>query len=311
MRKFLSIAFGLVISSVILAQKGKDNKIPAFGKVDKSELELKECDFDKKAEAMVLFDRGELSCVISGAGVYTDIEQHVRIKILSDKGKDKADIHIPFHSWAGDESIKDLVAQTYNLDASGNIVVTKVDKKLIYEKKLDKRFSEKVFTFPDVKVGSVLEYKYIRTNTGLVNWTFQSSIPVKYSEFVVDFPAEIEIRSTPKCSRPYEKKFEETTTRTTQFFAMRDVPALRDEPYILNDEDYLERIETRTVAYNIEGRRTSLSVTWPMVIKALMQDEDFGVQLKKEIPRTAELDAELKNLSDPYVKMKTIHNYVK
>ena len=42
-----------------------------------------------------------------------------------------------------------------------------------------------------------------------------------------------------------------------------------------------------------------------------MQDEDFGLQLKKEIPRTAELDAELKTLKSSYEKMAFIHKYVK
>jgi hypothetical protein len=117
--------------------KGKDSNIPAFGKVEKAELEMKECDFDKNAEAMVIFDKGEL-VYIDGI----DLVRHVRIKILTDKGKDKADIHIPFISWKNDEEIKDLSAQVYNLDATGNIVVTKVDKKQIFEKQINKRISE-------------------------------------------------------------------------------------------------------------------------------------------------------------------------
>ena len=48
-------AFALCVS-VAHAQKSKD--IPAFGKIDKSEIELKECEFDKNAEAVVLFKTG-------------------------------------------------------------------------------------------------------------------------------------------------------------------------------------------------------------------------------------------------------------
>jgi hypothetical protein len=43
----------------------------------------------------------------------------------------------------------------------------------------------------------------------------------------------------------------------------------------------------------------------------LMEDEDFGLQIKKEIPRTADLDAELKPVNDPYTRMKIIYRYVK
>jgi hypothetical protein len=42
-----------------------------------------------------------------------------------------------------------------------------------------------------------------------------------------------------------------------------------------------------------------------------MEDEDFGLQLKKDIPRTADLDAQLKSITDPYLKMKLIHSYVR
>jgi hypothetical protein len=43
----------------------------------------------------------------------------------------------------------------------------------------------------------------------------------------------------------------------------------------------------------------------------LMDDEDFGAQLKKEIPRTSDLDEKLKNVKDPYMKMVIIHQYVR
>jgi hypothetical protein len=39
--------------------------------------------------------------------------------------------------------------------------------------------------------------------------------------------------------------------------------------------------------------------TWPGIIKELMEDEDFGLQLKKNIPRTSDLDALLKDVNDP------------
>ena len=55
----------------------------------------------------------------------------------------------------------------------------------------------------------------------------------------------------------------------------------------------------------------SIVVNWLQVIRFLMEDEDFGVQIKKEIPRTADLDAQLKNINDPYMRMKIIYEYVK
>src|SRR5258705_7066286 len=310
MKRLLYFSASIIISLSVYGQKNKnkDSNIPAFGQVEKADLEMKECDFDKKAEAMVMFEKGQLDYT-SGFGI--SLDYHTRIKILADKGKDRADIHLRFINWKNDEQIKDISAQVYNLDPSGNIIVTKVDKKQIFEKQINKRDAEKVFTFPDVKPGSIIEYKYTRTNIGMIDWNFQNSIPVKYSEFTFDYPYEVEIAFTPKCYLPYEEKSESSANRKTHFFSMKNVPALRDEPYILNDEDYMQKIETKTIVREVNGLRQSVIVNWLQVIRYLMEDDFFGVQIKKEIPRTADLDAQLKPISNPYSKMKIIYDYVR
>ncbi|THU38069.1 DUF3857 domain-containing protein [Niastella caeni] len=311
MTKLTILIACLAITLSSLAQKGGD--IPGFGKVEKADLEMKTCDFDEKAEAVVLFDVGELYCDLSSMGSSMQLERHVRIKILKDKGKDQADIKIPYYSYRNVEYIKNLSAQTYNLDGAGNIVTTKVEKKLIYEKPIDKYRTEQIFTFPEVKAGSIIEYKWTQAWSGvsLENWYFQRSIPVKYSRYRVDFPSAIEVYATPLCVLPYETKKDTKGTRLLQVYSMKDIPALRDEPYISCDKDYLQRIEFRFLAVNLATRRQSLIKTWPEQIKTLMEDEDFGIQLKRNIPRTADLDEQLKNITDPYRKMAIIHEYVR
>lgn len=312
MRKPITVLSALLLCLQLAAQKNPKD-VPDFGNVEKPDLEMKNCDFDNNAEAMVLFDVAELYCSITHTGVYLDLERHVRIKILKDKGRDQSDIHIKYYSYAGSglETIKNLTAQTYNLDASGNIVVTKVEKKQIFEKKLNKKYSEQVFTFPEVKAGSIIEFKYKHTNTDFVNWYFQRAIPVRYSRYRIDFPNEIEMRAAPLCSLPYDAKRDQKSTREIQHFSMKDIPALRDEPYISSPDDYLQRIEIRPIAINSPLQRINLQRSWPGIVRSLMQDEDFGEQLKRNIPRTADLDEALKPLKDPYSKMVTIHNYVK
>ncbi len=303
----LALTFLLVTCSLI-AQKNKKttDDVPAYGKVDKADLEMKECDFDNKAEALVLIDEAQLDYIF---GVGIEMKRRVRIKILSDKGFDRADIKIRYWSEKNEESIDNLEAQTYNIEG-GNIVTTKVEKKLIYEKKINKKISEKVFTFPEVKAGSIIEYKYKHTGIGLIDWYFQESIPVKYSRFVVDFPNEIEVFISPKCSRNFELKKDNSSTRTVKTYIMQDVPALHDEPYVINSDFYRDRLETKVIALTVSGRRENLVTNWVKVIKNLMEDEDFGIQLKKNIPRTADLDEKLKTITSPYQRMKTIYQYV-
>jgi len=302
---FLPVTLFVTIS--LAAQKNKNNNqdIPPFGKVDKTELEMKECDFDDKAEAVVLIDDAELDYIDD-----VELTRRVRIKILSDKGLDRANIHLAYRSEKNEQDIRGIEAQTYNLDASGNIVVTKVEKSLIYDKKLNKKQKERVFTFPEVKVGSIIEYKYKKTGIGLIDWYFQESIPVKFSHFKLDFPQEVIVSVHPVCSRSYEEKNQTTASRYTKDYVMKNIPAFRDEQYIINEDFYKDRLETKVVALDISGRRENLAVDWIKVIEYLMQDEDFGVQLKKNIPRTADLDEKLKKISDPYSKMKIIYKYV-
>lgn len=312
MTKTLTLIACLAITISSFAQKDKGD-VPAFGKVEKADLEMKECDFDAKAEAVVLFDVGELYCDIASDIPNMQMERHIRIKILKDKGKGEADIHLPYMSYHNIEYIKNLSAQTYNLDGGGNVVTTKVEKKLIYEKPIDKYRTEQIFTFPEVKAGSIIEYKWTQAWSGvsLEHWYFQRSVPVKYSRYRVDFPNEIEVYSTPFCVLPFESKKDSKGPRSITTYSMKNIPALRDEPYISCDKDYLQRVEFRLLALNLPTRRESLVQTWPQQIKNLMEDEDFGVQLKRNIPRTTDLDEQLKNIKDPYHKMVTIHEYVR
>jgi Domain of Unknown Function with PDB structure (DUF3857)/Transglutaminase-like superfamily len=311
MKPLLTLAAAsLLFSFSSKAQKSKD--IPDFGKVDKSEILMKECEFDKHAEAMILFDIGESVCKINYNSLFAETEHHTRIKILTDKGLERANIHIRYRSAGNLKPITHISAQTYNLDAAGNISIAKVEKALIYDKKINKRYSEIIFTFPEVKAGSVIEYKYTDEASLLGDWYFQRTIPVKLSRYITDFSPEIEINSTPYCVLPLDIKKDEKGNSMVNVYTMKDVPALRDEAYISAENDYLQRLETRIIAFDFPGQpRKSMVEPWPKVIKELMDDEDFGMQLKKNIPRTSDLDEMLKKISSPYDKMTTIHNYVR
>lgn len=308
MCKLPGLVFTLLLSLPLIGQIQSEKNISAWGKIEKADLESKDCDFDHNAEAVVLFDAGEL---VSNDLESLEFRRHIRIKILNDKGLNLANIKIPFYKYRMEESIKDLEAQTINLDASGSIVTSEVEQDLFYETKLNKRFSERVFTFPEVKVGSVIEYRYTLVGLAMRNWYFQKSIPVKYSSYKIDVPIEFEVVSSPITSLPFESKKDSAAKRVIQTFSMQNIPALRDEPFITCEDDYLQRIESRLVALTYPRGRVSYRQTWSQIITQLMEDEDFGLQLKKEIHRTADLDTELKTVEKQYEKMLAIHKYVR
>lgn len=314
-------ALTLLCTLIVLLANAQDfKKLPAFGDVTKEELQMTECSFDKGAAAMVIFNEKESFFRINENSLtnpfFKQTDFRVRIKIFNQKGFDNADIKIRYLSYDKSTSIIKFAAQTYNLDASGNIVVTKVDKASVYDKKIDKRSSEKSFAFPDVKPGSIIEYKCTLDNDNNFlgdEWYFQKSIPVKFSRFIVNFPPELVMSVTPHCSMPLQQASSDRKgAGNYKWYTMENIPGLPDEPFMSCREDYLQKMETRVTALDFPGvPRKNLLRSWPGIIKELVDDEDFGRQLKKDIPRTADLDAMLKGMDDPYKKMVTIHNYVR
>lgn len=292
-------------------------KLPKFGEVDKAELQMTECSFDKGAAAMVIFDEAESAFRINfSSPVSPFLEQtdhRVRIKIFNEKGFANANIKIRYPTTDKTVSIIHLNAQTYNLDESGNIVVTKVDKASVFDKAINSRYSEKIFAFPNVKAGSVIEYTYRLDNASRSEWYFQKSIPVKFSRFIIDFPPELIVSVIPYCTMPMEqKKSDREGAGNYSWYAMSNIPGLSDEPFMSCREDYLQRLESKLVAIDFPGiPRRSLLRSWPGIIKEIIEDEDFGKQLNKNLPRTSELEAMIRPVDDEYQKMCIIHKYVR
>ncbi len=314
MRTFLLGCLLLLQATYVSAQK--PTKLPEFGKVDKSDLEMKECSFDKGAEAMVLFTEGESFFRINlnsvSLPIFEQTAMHVRIKIFNKKGFDKANVRIRYPSVRNGVVLKSLSAQTYNLDASGNTVVSKVDKSTIFDKTINSRYNEKIFAFPDVKEGSVIEYKYVLDGYSENSWYFQKDIPVKYSRFIIDFPDELMISVIPSVSLPMARGEKKESVGTYSWYVMENLPALRDEEYMTCREDYLQKLKFKPTALNLPDMpRINLLKTWPGIVRDLMEDEDFGKQLKRNIPRTSDLDAMIVPVTDPYTRMCIIHKYVR
>jgi hypothetical protein len=310
--KQLILVFLFIWAHAAFSQK--NIVVPAFGVVDKADMTMTECDFDRNAEAMVLLDVEEVKCREYAYSVFAEVRRHVRIKILKDKGLEFANIKLPYITYRNAESFGTIAAQTYNLDAACNIVVTKLEKKSIYDKALNKRISEKIFTLPGVKPGSIIEYTYEKdasVGAGLNNWEFQHSIPVRLSRYLLDFPEDIEVSSQSFCTLPFDRENRNEHGDNIHIFTMTDIPALRDEPYISCEDDYLQRIESRVVALNLPSRRINLSYSWPEIVLSLIRDVDFGEQLSKTIPLTGDLEQSLSRVSSPYEKMVRIFDYVR
>jgi hypothetical protein len=82
---------------------------------------------------------------------------YVRLKILTDKGKEYADVELPYEGRSF--SIRAIEGRTIHSDGSVIPFTGKPYDKLL-EKSKTTKYKAKVFTLPDAQVGSILEYRY-------------------------------------------------------------------------------------------------------------------------------------------------------
>ncbi len=323
MRTPVLTVFLLLNCTLIFAQKD----MPSFGKIDKADLLLQDCEFDKDAAAYKLIDYGAVSYVKGKNLFKIQTERRVRIKILKDKGLDNANIKIKYYSRLNYETITDISAITYSLDSAGNVVTTKLEKSAIYRKPVTNRVSEVAFSMPDVKVGSVIEYKYSDSKESigsLDDWYFQDDIPTRLSVYKIIVPSIFKFTNQlvayQKVEQLSNKRPESLATpqgfvqytSDEKTYIIRNVPALRDEPFMGAAKDYLEKVifQLSEIDYG-HGYVEDVRSTWPKLTTELMEDEDFGLQLKKNIPHTKELDDSLKLVKSDYGRMVLVHDYIR
>lgn len=305
--KPLILALSLAIALPAYAQKD----IPSYGKIDKADLTMDSVDFDPGAEACVLIKTGDISFNLSGEATLIT-EYRYRIKVLKDKGVNSADIKIRYYSRNKLEDLTSLSGETYNLDASGNIVKTKLDHSNVYTKQVSKNWSEMVFTMPDVKKGSVFEYKYTKTSKAfwdIDNWEFQTNIPTRYCQLYMTIPQYFDFTYQVRRVLPLQTEHPQDGITV---MTMKNIPGLKDEPYMASEGDYLQRAEFQLASIRVPGEMEhTYRTNWGKLNDELLDDDDFGIQLHKNIPHTDSLDAALNTIKDSTARMAAVFEYVR
>jgi Domain of Unknown Function with PDB structure (DUF3857) len=320
------LAFLFTVSLQLSAQKGQ----PAFGKVDKTDLLMTDCDFDKGADAVVLIDWGNTYYDHSSVGnslFKTVFQRRTRIKILKEKGISQANMEILYYTHNNEERILKLSANTYNISETGKMQTTEVKKSSVYTRKINGYYTKMIIAFPEVKVGSIIEYSYTieRETYGLRNWYFQGNIPVRYSEYQLKIPQIFRFSVLPSVIDSIENKQEiieelisvndrviQTKSLQTNYI-MRNLPGIKVEPFMGSPKDYMQRLEFQmTQIYYDENRVVDLSLKWKDVIKNDLKDhENFGLQLEKNIDVASSLITEANKIHDDEFRMKFIYDQIR
>ncbi|MDH7464517.1 DUF3857 domain-containing protein [Chitinophagaceae bacterium 26-R-25] len=282
---------------------------PAFGIYSQDDINLKKVDFDKQANAVVLFDI---------ARSYYDDEYHLitdhrtRIKILNTKGLDQADIAIDFYSKDDFEYIANINGTTTNFDASGEHS-TKLSSKTVFTKQINAYRSQRRFSMPDVKVGSIIEYSYtsnMKHYGGLDEWVFQKEIPVLKSAYDLTLMPNTEFAYKVLKSKNLPIKIDPRKNSGSIYFEMDNIAGLHDEPYMDSRKNNLQQVTFQLAAYTQFDSKINTFTKWEDVAPELLKQPEFGGQLNKNLSNTDEFIAKTKTLSSALEKVKATYAFV-
>jgi hypothetical protein len=144
------------------------------------------------AGAVVLHDEARIETFGSEENGWSLYSRHRIVKIFDIRGHQYANVAIPYSP--GNE-LEHLQARTISPD--GKIIVVNANN--IYDISLYPNYmlysdqKSKLFTFPAIENGSIVEYKYTIQFEGHNygnSWSFQDKIPVLYSRFEINIPAD-------------------------------------------------------------------------------------------------------------------------
>lgn len=324
----LTAALAAVISAAN-AQASANAQAPAapvgaqaYGKVDVADLAMKNCEFEKDANAEVLFDKGLVYFDMSFNMFY---ERHTRIKIFNDKAKDKGNITIDFNGGNRDESVYGVEAETINL-VDGKPQITKIDKKQIITQAIDEVRSRVTFSMPNVQAGSIIEYKYKEAINTLSppDWDFQDDIPTRYSELTTAFPdfliydtqphnifAKVNVTHTSEGRSTGAGVDAITYNEESTKRVMTDVPSLQDEPYMTSRTDNLSGINFKLSAITYANFNKHYIDSWARLGGYLSDDESFGGQLKRKVNGEEAIITKAKALKNNDAIIASVFNEVK
>ena len=299
-----------------------------YGKIGKDDIMMDHYAPDDSATAVVLFDLGKSHFARTENSFDVVFERTTRIKVLSDAGIKWADVQIPYYQEGGIyEKVYDMEGSTYNFE-DGRLNITALDLTNVYDEKLNERWNVKKFAMPNVKKGSVIEFRYKIYSQYMFNlrdWEFQWEIPVLYSEYEVKMIPFYEytwlLQGTDKFS--YQDSYEDrallrqlgpiTFHDMVSKYVMEKVPAFRDEEFISSKEDYLIKIDFQlSKIIRMNGSEEDVITTWPALVDEMIKSSYFGKYLKKSEKLAAKQDiiTSLAGKSEQ-VRFDEIMNYVK
>ena len=308
------------------AQEDKEIK---WGEIPREELMMNSFPEDTNATAIILADVGRVHFVNDFHIVF---ERHRRIKILSTAGYDWGDHTITYYAAKGLQKVSGVKGHTIILQSNGKERKVELDKNSKFDEDVDGEYRRVRFTLPALAPGCIVEYRYkveSRYPTFLRDWRFQTSEPTRWSDFRVEIPDVLEyvrvgqgitsfhITDTERLSWQPTLDYHETARAynlgvTRHRWVMRDLPALREEPFMTTPDDFRAKMQFQLSRIKWPGQRAvEVMHTWEKLAEELTDSDKFGKQIEKHKVLRAKAEEVVAGLTDPKAKMLAIYDYVR
>ncbi len=274
--------------------------------VTQAELTQKAPRIDPAADAEAIFWDVKIQDQAEGGDVSVSLSHYIRIKIFTDRGKEKystVEIEQP-----KTYSISNIAGRTIKANGS----VQELRKDAIFERDLAKtkgvNLKGRSFTLPNVEVGDIIEYQYRETRhdeiASHLRLYFQREIPLWKVTYhlkplsLPDFPYGMRSLAMQVKHPPFQKDKENFFTTS-----MTDMPAFQEEPNMPPED----QLRAWVLIYYEEDKKIEPEKYWKQIGKEDFESFKRGLSVNGDVKRTA---AEVvSGASDPMEKLALLETY--
>ena len=293
-----------------------------LNKVTVAELEEKVHPIDSAAAAAILFKTGKVSFELDSEGRFTLVtEVKTKIKIYKKEGYSYANVEVPIYT--GGRSVKLYFddAATFNL-VENKVERTKLKNDGEFKEKVNENYTIKKLALPNVKEGSIVEYKYtIKTPYYNIfnDWYFQYAIPANNIQYEVRIPQYYNYRRFIKGFEkidvsPIEviKADNGRYNESRVIYNANNIKAIKQEAYVNNIDNYTSMIQYELASTSFPNSGiTTYSTDWESVAKTIYESDYFGNELDKRSYFESDIETLLKGVVARDEQIMVIFNYVK
>lgn len=325
-KKSTLFIFALIfVNLFIKAQNIKSPNIK-WGQPTNEEMKMTTYAHDPEADAVILAKTTKIFYKMVSGQLKEYIEVKCRIKILTNEGKEYANIFIPFHFNGNKHNQREVIESykgtSFNL-VNGKVVKEKVTKDMISFEDIDKTDRLMKMTIPKVEIGTIIEYEYTIDSDFYLyirTWKAQEPIPVVYTTYDITIPMWFNFNGEMTGSYQLNPKIEQvnlsfaleknnviTCMGKRYLFTGIDLPALKKEPYVFNQKIYGQKVDFEIIGLEIPGSiYRNYAMEWADVDKKLLDDNDFGGVMKKNLLKNEMQQAGIYDIQDRNEKINAI-----